>query len=514
MGSVKEVNRSLWVATTDGAEINVGPGLFDGRGSTFDVVVVGAGVAGLTTARLLVDTGARVAVLDAGPVAAGVTGYTTAKVTALQRTTAGELVERHGAERTTAYVQANAASVEKVAELVAADAIDCQMERAPACTYTSDAARIGDIEAELGALRAAGLPARMDSATELPFAVASAVWLDEQLQFHPRKYCLGLAGAVMARGGVVAEHTTVVDVTEDGSGCTVAIAGTDQVVRAQHVVLATHLPFPLAGEYFARAHPYRSYAMAARIAGKRPRGMYISAESPTRSVRSAADGWMIIGGEGHKVGQDPDTRERYAAIEAFGREHWTIEEIGYRWSAQDFETIDGLPYVGKLTSAHERVWVATGFRKWGFSNGTAAAIILTDLIQGRDNPWAETFRSTRLPPRTGLKTLVSENLDVGKHFVGDRLAAMRPPASDTLAPGEGGLVELEGETVAGYRDEDGTLHAVSATCTHLGCKVQFNTAERSWDCPCHGSRFDADGNVLQGPALERLKPIKPSATPS
>jgi glycine/D-amino acid oxidase-like deaminating enzyme/nitrite reductase/ring-hydroxylating ferredoxin subunit len=504
MGTLRETNPSLWVATTADAASPPPVEL----PSSVDIVVVGAGITGLTTARLLVVEGASVAVLDAGPIAAGVTGYTTAKVTALQRTTGSEIAKRHGRERAVAYLQANRAAVERVAELVAADGIECDLERAPACTYAEQADQVASVEAEAEALRAAGLPARVDSATELPFPVASAVWLDEQLQFHPRRYCLGLAEAVARRGGIVRDHTRVTGVDEAKDGCTVA---TDQgTVRADQVVHATHLPFPKDGTYFARAHPYRSYAMAVRLADghERPKGMYITAESPTRSVRSTADGWVVLGGEGHKVGHDDDTRERYRVLEAWATERFDVEEVGYRWSAQDYETVDGVPYVGKLTDRHDRQWVATGFRKWGMSNGTVAAMIVADALAGRVSQWAEAFDSRRRAPKASAKAFVVENVEVGARFVGDRLRSRKPPAVAELRSGQGGLCDLDGETVAAYRDDDGVLHAVSPTCTHLGCRVAFNTAERTWDCPCHGSRFDVDGRVIQGPAVEDLA-VKP-----
>jgi Rieske Fe-S protein len=261
-----------------------------------------------------------------------------------------------------------------------------------------------------------------------------------------------------------------------------------------------------AGGFFARAHPYRSYALAARLRRQRVRGMYISSDQPTRSLRSTADGWTIVGGEGHKVGQDGDTRRRYEVLEGWARDHFDVDEIGYRWSAQDYESVDGMPYIGRISGHHDRVWVATGFRKWGMTNGTVAAIILSDRIAGRDNPWAEAFDSTRLAPGASIKKLVSENVDVGKRFVADRIRNWHPKPVEELEIDEGEIVKLDGEAVAAYRDTDGTVHAVAATCTHLGCRVTFNTAERSWDCPCHGSRFDVDGHVIQGPAVEKLAP--------
>lgn len=390
-----------------------------------------------------------------------------------------------------------------VVDLVAAYGIDCELEGADAITYTESAERVGDIEAEVEAAQRAGLPASFTTDTDLPYPVAGAIRLGDQAQFHPRKYCLGLAEAICAAGGTIFERTRALDVI-DGSGTLTTDRGTLQA----GAVLATHLPFPADGGYFARAEPLRSYALAGRVGGALPQGMYISVDEPTRSVRSAAGGWLIVGGEGHKVGHDHDTTQRYAALEAWARERYDVEVVGYRWSAQDYKTADGIPYVGLMTAGSRRTFVATGYGKWGMTNATAA-IILADLIGARDNPWAATFDSTRLAPRQSLKQLVSENLDVAKRFVGDRVGALRAGGADELAPGTGGIVKLAGDTAAAFRDDDGVLHAVSPTCTHLGCQVSLNTAERTWDCPCHGSRFDIDGRVLEGPAVKDLVKTAP-----
>jgi Rieske Fe-S protein len=272
-------------------------------------------------------------------------------------------------------------------------------------------------------------------------------------------------------------------------------------VVAEHTIVATHFPFPDRSLAFARVHPQRSYAIACRIAGEAPEGMFISGDSPTRSIREA-QGLLIVGGEGHKTGTGGDTEERYARLEDFAREHWDVQSVEYRWSAQDNTTVDGLPYVGRLTPFESRVFMATGFAKWGMTNGTAAARVLTDLVEGRENDHTRLFDPNRIKPS---RKLLTENLQVGARLIGDRLTKRGNRALEDLAPGEGDIVRHNGEKVAGYRDEDGTLTAVSPVCTHLGCQVNFNRAERSWDCPCHGSRFATDGRVLQGPALHRLE---------
>jgi Rieske Fe-S protein len=236
--------------------------------------------------------------------------------------------------------------------------------------------------------------------------------------------------------------------------------------------------------------------------------MYLSVDTPSRSVRSARMGGeevVILGGEGHKVGQDADTRERYAALESWARANFAVRSVDYRWSAQDYVPADHVPFVGPVAPGSERVLVATGFKKWGMSNGSAAGAMLADRIAGRDNPFAPFFDSTRLNPRQSVKELVKENADVVKRFVGDRLRTETRSVAD-LGPGQAAVVVEGAERVAAYRDEDGTLHAVSPVCTHMGCTVTWNTAETTWDCPCHGSRFSCDGAVVQGPAVTDLEP--------
>jgi glycine/D-amino acid oxidase-like deaminating enzyme/nitrite reductase/ring-hydroxylating ferredoxin subunit len=498
VGSLREVNPSPWVTDGDAEHF---PSLPDD--ARVDVVIVGAGITGLTSARMLAEAGATVVVLDSGPVCAGATGYTTAKVTALHRLVYRELIDRHGDERARAYANANQSAVRTVAELARADNIDCDLSIAAAVTYTERDETVADIEAEAEACQRVGMPVDFITATELPYPVKAAVRLDDQLHFHPRRYCVGLARTIVSMGGAIHEDTRALQVTTGAPGVSVTTArGT---VTAEFAVLATHLPFLDRGGFFARAHPHRSYALCVRLRGDVPEAMYISAEDPTRSLRPAPGGRLIVGGEGHKTGRDPDTQQRYAALEAWARSRFDVQDIEQRWSAQDYVTVDGLPYVGRLRRNEERVLVATGFRKWGMTNGTAAAQMLADAILGRENAWQQAFDATRLAPRPSLMSFVRENVDVARRFLGDRFAPPRARTAETLGAGEAGIVDHEQRRMACYRDHDGSLHAVSPTCTHLGCEVTFNTAERTWDCPCHGSRFDIDGRVLEGPALTDLE---------
>jgi glycine/D-amino acid oxidase-like deaminating enzyme/nitrite reductase/ring-hydroxylating ferredoxin subunit len=414
-------------------------------------------------------------------------------------------VERKfGKEGAQAYAAANQAAIAEMARLVAELGIDCDFERLPAFTYTEDSGTVSSIEAEVEAAVRAGLPASFTTDVDLPYPVAGAIRVEDQAQFHPRRYCAGLAEAIVAGGGGVYEYSQVLDV-DDGEPCRVKTSAGD--LTAGHVVLATHLPTVDPAGFFAKTHPERSYAMAVELPGPAPNGMYLSADQPTRSVRpiNAGGQWAVIGGEGHKVGQDPDTRQRYQVLESFIGERFPGAEIRYRWSAQDFVPADGVPYIGRLVPGKDRRLVATGFKKWGMTHATVAAMILRDHITGAENPWAWLYDATRLKPKAAMSSLVKENLNVAKRFIGDRLTSLSPPSVEKLAPGEGGVCELDGHKVAAYRDDNGNLHAVSARCTHMGCLVTWNAAERSWDCPCHGSRFDVDGQVIQAPAVRPLE---------
>lgn len=500
MGSLQEHNISLWVGTAPEASWPPLNGDVE-----VDVAVIGAGITGLSTAAMLKRAGVRVAVIEAGRVASGATGYTTAKVSSLHGVMYADLLEDTGEDFARQYADANEAGIAEVARLVDELSIDCDFRRGDAFSYTEDADQVERIQAEVDAATTLGLPASFTTTTELPFDVPGAVRFANQAVFHPRKYCLGLAESIPGDGSHLYEMTTATDVTCD-EVCEVT---TDQgTIRAQFVVMATQIPFLDKGGFFARTSPSRSYAIAVQLNGPAPDDMYLSIDSPTRSVRSHIENgttYVIIGGEGHKVGQDPDTRQRYDALETWARERYDVRSVDYRWSAQDYMPVDDVPYIGPITPGDGRILVATGFKKWGMTTGTVAGMMLTDTVMGRESPWTPVFDSTRADIRRSAKEFILENTNVAKRFVGDRLRTLNVPDAADLAPGEGGMVRADGDKLAVYRDESGVLHAVSPHCTHMGCLVTWNTGERSWDCPCHGSRFGINGDVIQGPAVSALE---------
>jgi Rieske Fe-S protein len=290
-----------------------------------------------------------------------------------------------------------------------------------------------------------------------------------------------------------------------GSPCEVRTAS-GRTVTAGGVVVATHLPFLDRGLYFARCHPERSYVVAAPYEGPAAReGMYLSTESPVHSIRShELDGrsWLLVGGESHKTGQ-ADAAERYRRLEEWARERFGIEPE-LRWATQDQMPVDGVPFIGPVDPLSRNVYVATGFRKWGLAMGTAAGELLAALVDGREHPWAELFDTLRLRPRASATGFVKENLNVALRFFGDRV--LKRAGIGSIPPGEGRIVGSGLGQRAVYRAEDGTLHSLSARCTHLGCIVSWNSGEKTWDCPCHGSRFGARGEVIMGPAVSPLEP--------
>ncbi len=493
---------SVWLA---GVEAEPRPALATDRRA--DVIVVGGGIAGLATALQLQLDGLDVVVLEAGRIGHGSTGNSTGKVSSLHGLAYRRLVDRHGHDKARAYAEANQAAIGLVEATAQKMERDCRFTRVPAYVYTTSRDRVGDLEGEYEAAQALGLPAELTTETDLPFPVELALRFDDQARLDVGPYMAGLGGLFEIAGGTIYEHTRAVDLDEGTGGVEVATPGGR--VAAERAVVATLIPVFDRGGYFARMKPTRAYGVAARLASGGLDAIHINVGSPTRSTRSWEHGVVVVG-EGHPTGTDRATPGRWGELERWAREHFDVESFAYRWSAQDYTTIDELPYVGRAPIS-KRVYVATGFRKWGLSNGTAAAQILADHFAGRANPWAEAFDATRIGDVKAVGKLAGIAADVTKHFVGDRVKRLTAPDVASLSRGEGKIVRADGDAIAAYRDPEGKVHGVSATCTHLGCTVHWNAAETSWDCPCHGSRFDVDGSVLAGPAVDALAPVEVDA---
>lgn len=466
-----------------------------------DVAIIGGGIVGISAARALKDMGLSAVVVEARKVGRQVTGKSTAKITSQHKLIYQTLEQNFGENRARLYAEAQEGGLRTIRSLASQYNIDCDLEQKAAYAYTRDRQQVGKLEKEVEIARRFGLPAALVHATDLPFEVVAAVRFDNQAQFHPTKYVAGLAQTIPGEGCHVFENSRAVNweptrvITDQGS------------VTARCVVMATHLPLGQVGGYYAQAYPMAEPAIAARI-GRVPDGMFISVEQPTHSIRTHrrenGDVYGIVAGPGFKPGHGDEQRRYFAEIEYWLKQHFDPGPIDYRWVNEDYTPMDQAPFIGWSSSSGDRYLVATGFDAWGISNGAAAGLILADLAAGRDNRWLEMFDATRVKPASGVGEFVKENVQTAVDLV-KGYVARKPSSFEELARGEAAVVKIDGEDVAAYKDDEGRVHAVSAVCTHMGCVVGWNDTDRTWDCPCHGSRFELNGEVMHGPATKPLQ---------
>lgn len=473
-----------------------------------DVAVLGGGIAGLTTAYLLALEGRSVLVLEAREIASGVSGHTTAKLTAQHALKYHLLERRKGPDAAACYAESQWTALEWVTTTADELDIDCDLLRLDSFVYTTDAARTDHLRVEADAAAQAGLPASFVDGIDLDVGAAGAVRFTRQAQFHPRRWLLGLAAAIDALGGTIVEGVRALAVDERG-GPRISTSHGD--VTARDVVVATHYPVLDRGLYFARLDPVRDLVVAGPVPPQRvPQGMYLD-ERTHHSVRgytSNGTAIAIAGGEHYRTGAHVDVAARYRRLAGWASDHLGLGRITYLWSAHDLSTPDAVPYVGRYHPFARHLWVATGFGQWGMTGGTAAGLLLRDLITTGNSPAAWLYEPSREHVRSA-PSVTKDNITVAAYFLGDRLRALATSTQvDDLPVGHGRVTRLGTTMAAVCREPDGTLRAVHARCTHLGCLVAFNNAERTWDCPCHGSRFAPDGSVLQGPATEPLSPVE------
>jgi len=494
--------QSYWMASVDFPEYEQLAGNLE-----TDVAIVGGGIAGITSAFLLKQSGFKVVLLEATRILHGTTGHTTAKVTAQHDIIYSTIKGKMDQESAEQYAKANQAAIEAIDTIIQQNNIECDFSWQPAYVYTQDENYILQIQEEYETALSLGFSAAFMEEIPLPFKVKAALRFDNQAQFHPLKYLHALAGMIPGNGSYLFENTKAIDIhTQSGSGYAIS-TDTGYYIKAPNIIVATHYPFYDGnGMYFARIYPDRSYAIGVTISDSYPGGMYITAEDPGRSWRShpmdKGEELIIIGGEHHKTGQGADTRIHYQNLLDTANNTFQVKEVLYRWSTQDYTTMDQVPYIGPLNSKDPGIYIATGFRKWGMTNGTAAAMILRDYILGKENDWAPVFLPSRIKLGASAGKFVTENVNVAKHLIKGKLTAAEEKIE--LQPGEAKVLEIDGKKSGAFRDMQGQLHIVDTTCTHMGCELSWNSAEHSWDCPCHGSRFTYEGKVIESPAQKPL----------
>ncbi len=385
-----------------------------------DTVIVGGGLVGITLAYLLKKEGLKVAVVEANRILQGTTAHTTAKLTSQHNLTYNKLINHFGKEKAEQYADANEHAINFVEQVINDKQIDCDFSRQEAYIYTQSDKYVQQIQEEVDAAIALGIQASYTENLPLPFNIKGAVRFDNQAQFHPRKYLLALAKEIPGDGSYIFEQSRAIDF-QDGNPVTVTTENGSQI-SAYNMVLASHFPaYGSTGFYFASLYPERSYALGIKITEKFPGGMYITAENPGRSLRFAPyeDGELVIvAGERHKTGEGGNTNLHYKNLVDFAKANYQVTDIPYRWSTQDYTTLDEVPYVGKITSRASNVYIATGFKKWGMTNGTASAILLKDLIVKGESPWAPIFNPTRFRADPSVKNFITTNVNTAKHLGG------------------------------------------------------------------------------------------------
>jgi len=476
-----------------------------------DVGIVGGGITGLTAAYLLSKENLNVALLDAGELLNGTTGHTTAKITAQHGLIYDEFIQHFGQERAKLYYEANMEAKNFIEQVANTSNIDCDFTKENAVLYTNSDNYLKKLETEQKAYDKLNIPHEMSDKIALDLPVKSALTMQNQAQFHPLKYLKHHVNESVNNGVHFFEKSTAVDVEYTKHPRIITRSGNR--VTCRYVIVASHFPFyDGQGFYSARMYPERSYVIAVKTNQKFPGGMYINAESPTRSIRSTPingeDLWLFSG-ENHKTGQGKSTIKHYEALQQFAEKQFGIEEFVYRWSTQDLTTLDKLPYIGQITKAQDSVLVATGFRKWGMTNGTIGAKILTDAILEKENPYKELYSPTRFQADPALRKFTQINADVAKHLIKGKLEYTKDNINN-LDVDEATITRINGERTGVYKDKDENLHMVDTTCTHLRCEVEWNSGDRTWDCPCHGSRFSYTGEVIEGPAKRPLEKRKMS----
>lgn len=491
---------SLWLQTAPAIPTDA----FDAD-ARYDIVIAGAGLTGLATAVLLGRAGKRVAVLEARTVGAVTTGNTTGKVSLLQGTTLSA-VRRYSSDRVLgAYVDANVAGRGWLLNTL--DQAGVPYELRDAYTHVTTREALPALAEEFDAARCAGLPVARTQDTGLPFATAGALRLPDQAQVHPMRVLAALAAELRSLGGRIVEGERVTAVS---TGRPVVVTSTSGRTRADAVVLATGTPVVDRGLTFAKTEPHRSYVAAFRVPGPLPDGMHLSADAPTRSLRTAIgeDGeeLLLVGGNGHPAGHAASPAELLADLAAWTERAFPGAERTHWWAAQDYRSVNRVPFVGWLPRGRGRIFLATGYDKWGMTNAVAAALSLTADLTGEEPPeWARILHHRVTRPvdlADGVRVNATAAATAARTWSRTRL---RPRLSDEV-PAEGtGVVGRRGHRAAAVSTVAGRTCELSAICPHLGGLVRWNDAELSWDCPLHGSRFAADGSVLEGPATRGLR---------
>ncbi|PQA55093.1 FAD-dependent oxidoreductase [Siphonobacter curvatus] len=498
-------NESLWQsklhAGTESPSFN--------ESTIYDTLIVGGGITGLTAAVLLQQQGQKCLLVDAHNLGYGTTGGTTAHINTFADTTYAEVENDFGAEAAQQFADDIAGAVSTIQDWVQTYKIDCDFERKQGFVYADEEKQLKELDSLFQSAVKVGVKARLAPEAPVPIPTVKVITIDDQAQFHPLKYLMGLREVFVKAGGVILENTRIEQTTQkDGYH---EAESESRILKAKQIIYATHIPPGGVNPLHFEAAPYRSYVLAVTLKDKAyPDALVYDMQDPYHYFRShviEGQKYLVVGGADHKTGHG-DPEASFAELEAYVRQYYEVDSVAYRWSAQYYMPVDGLPYIGKLPGFSEGIFTGTGYNGNGMILGTLAGKILSDLVLGKENPSAALYDPGRVKPLAAASEFIKENADVAYRFVADRFSTEELDSLDQLQNDSGMVAEFSGQKVAIYKDPSGDIHAVSPVCTHTHCIVNWNNSEKSWDCPCHGARFDTDGTVLTGPARRNLEPIE------
>ena len=494
---------SLWIETTKNKSNFK---TLNGNEET-EICVIGGGLFGLTTAYYLTKCGKKVIVLEKGEIGSKVSGNTTGKITSQHDLFYAHLIDDYGEDYAKKYLEANEKAIQNIKQIIKEEQIDCDFSMQKSYVYTTKEDEVLEIQKEVEAVNKLGKDAKFVNKIDLTIKIKGAIEFEGQAQFHPRKYMLGLANSIEKQNKIY-QYTTVTDVEKNGEKYKVY---TDKgSVEAKYIVMASHFPIiNMPGFYFVKMYQSTSYLIAVETKSQLPQGMYINVKEPMYSFRTAnynGKEILLIGGVGNKTGEPIEDNSHYKKLEKKAREMYPDCKILYRWNTRDCISLDKIPYIGEFSNLMKNVYVGTGFKKWGMTSTNVAANIVTDKIMGNKNKYEEIFTATRMKPiknRWEVENILKQTVN----SIALNKFKIEPYSIEQIKNDNAAIIEINGENIGVYKDAKGEVYAVKPNCSHLGCLLSWNNLDKTWDCPCHGSRFDYMGRNIYEPAIKNLEKI-------
>ncbi len=472
-----------------------------------DILVIGGGITGITSALLLIEEGYKVGIIESNRFFHSTTGNTTAKVTIQHGLVYDKLISKHGINKAQLYKNSNEKAIELIKSMINEYQIECDYETKPAFVYTQKDMYINNIEKEFRAAEKLGIDAFITDDLGLPFQVKTAIGFKNQGQFHVLKYCQKLLEEFEKNDdSYIFEDTKVIDIKEDNNFCHTHLEN-GKKVKSRHVIVASHFPcHDLLNFYFAKLKPSSTYLISVKNEIKLPNGLYLNVEKPSRTMRNQkfdGEDILIVGGENHQTGHFKK-EDYFEIIYKFAKDNFNATKKMHEWMTQDFYTFDKLPYIGRINNKYQNVYIATGYKKWGMTQSHVAAMVLKDIINNKKNDYIDLYDPIRLSDKLSYQ-FYHYNLSSAKTLITGRLKSA--PKKLNLEIGEGKVFSHNGKKYGAYKDDNEQIYVVDVTCPHLKCILQFNQDERTYDCPCHGSRFTFKGKYIDGPSIKDLKRI-------